>query len=281
MIILNKKFSKSSLVVVLVVVFALGLAGLIMAATTVDLGTADSFAVLAGSGIVVSNPSTVTGDIGSFPTTTIGSGITILSPGVDHGGDASTQSAKLALVTAYTNASQTPVTTVTANTTDSFAGIGTGTGGYTLAPGIYQSGSSMGIPASPNVLVLDGGGDSNAVFIFRAGSTLNTGAGSVVSLTNGTQACNVFWQVGSSATFGTTSNFKGNVLAVASITDAGGSTITGRLLADADNDGTGAVTLDNSTVTKATCAAAAGGSSSGGGHQSVVLLKTLRLMLSK
>jgi len=104
----------------------------------------------------------------------------------------------------------------------------------------------MGITGT---LTLDGGGDPNAVFVFQAGSSLTTASASSVVLINGAQACNVFWQVGSSATLGTGTLFKGNILAFSSITDSGGSTIEGRLLARG-----AAVTLNNTNVAKATCA---------------------------
>lgn len=122
-------------------------------------------------------------------------------------------------------------------------------GGETLTPGIYNDSSSFTITG---ILTLNGGGDTNAVFIFQAGSTLSAESGSKVVLTNGTQPCNVFWQVGSSATLNN-STFVGNILAETSISDAGGSTIDGRLLAGSDTDEAGAVTLHNTTVTKSTC----------------------------
>ncbi len=97
-------------------------------------------------------------------------------------------------------------------------------------------------------MTLDAQGDPNAVFIFRTASTLITGGSSQVSLINGAQACNVFWQVGSSATLGASSVFKGNILAMVSATLTTGANVEGRVLAR-----TGAVTLDGNVVTKATC----------------------------
>jgi hypothetical protein len=115
-----------------------------------------------------------------------------------------------------------------------------------LVPGVYNSGSTIGLTGT---LTLDGGGDPDAVFVFQAGSSLTTASASKVVLTNGAQACNVYWQVTSSATLGTGSSFVGNILALTSITDAGGSTVNGRLLAR-----NGAVTLNNTTIIRSFCA---------------------------
>ena len=95
------------------------------------------------------------------------------------------------------------------------------------------------------ILTFDGQGDANAVWIFQIGSTLTTGSGSEVKLVNNAQAKNIFWAVGTSATLGMTSVFKGTILAHASITLTTGATLDGRALAQ-----TGAVTLDTNTVSK-------------------------------
>ena len=104
------------------------------------------------------------------------------------------------------------------------------------------------------VVTVNGGGDANAKFIFQAGSTLTTASGSRVILENGAQACNVFWQVGSSATLGTTTNFVGTILALQSITLNHGATIMGRALAR-----NAAVTLDDNVITAPHCSIAGGG----------------------
>jgi len=62
---------------------------------------------------------------------------------------------------------------------------------------------------------------------------------------NGAKAANVFWAVDSSATLGTYSTLRGNIMALASITVTAGVTIHGRALAR-----TAAVTLDTDTITK-------------------------------
>ena len=102
-------------------------------------------------------------------------------------------------------------------------------GGQTLSPGLYKSTSSLEI--SSGDLTLDALGDPNAVWIFQMASTLTTTAGRQVILSGGAQAANIFWQVGSSATIGTTSVFKGNILAYTSITMNTGATLDGRALA--------------------------------------------------
>ena len=108
--------------------------------------------------------------------------------------------------------------------------------GKTFTPRVYKSTSSLALSGD---VTLDAQGDSAAVFIFQISSTLTTGSGSHVILANGANACNVFWQVGSSATLGTNSVFKGNVLALTSITITTGVNLEGRALAR-----NGAVTLD-------------------------------------
>ena len=202
----------------------------------VPLGTADSFAVLAGAGITNTGPTTLNGDLGTFPTTSITGTSTLTVNGTNHGGDAVTQQAKTDLVTAYNNAAgQGPTSPIAADL-----------GGQTLTPGVYNSASSIGLTGA---LTLNAGGNPNAVFVFQAGSTLTTASASSVNLINGAQSCNVFWQIGSSATLGTGSRFRGTIIALTSITLTTGATVDGRVLAR-----NGAVTLDTNTITKPTCA---------------------------
>lgn len=209
--------------------------------TTVGLGTATSFGVLAGSGITNTGATVVNGDIGSFPTTTI-TGFppgTVTAGNTNHGGDAVTQGAKTDLVTAYNDAAgKTPATTVP-----------TELGGTTRTGGVYTS--AAGTFGITGALTLDGGGDPTSVWVFQMASTLTTATGSSVVLIGGAQSCNVFWQVGSSATLGGSTTFRGNILALTSITLVTSATVDGRLLAR-----NGAVTLDTNTITKSTCAAA-------------------------
>jgi hypothetical protein len=220
---------------------ALAASGLVAAAANaaqppVGLGRADSFAVLAGSGITNTGPTTMTGDLGSFPTPSeTGMGSVTLN-GTDQSGDTVTQHAKNDLVTAYDDAAgRQPVTNVPVEL-----------GGTTLRPGVYAS-PTLGLTG---MLTLNAAGHRDAEFVFKAASTLITASQSRVRLINGAQACNVVWQVGSSATFGTGTQFVGDVLAHTSITATTGAVFHGRLLARI-----GAVTLDTNTITRATCSA--------------------------
>lgn len=221
----------------LIPVMLVSLSTNVQAATAVSLGTADSFAVLAGSGITNTGPTTLNGDMGTYPTLTITGSSSITITGTNHAGDSVTQSAKTDLVTAYNSAAgQSPTTPISADL-----------GGQTLVAGVYNSASSIGLTGA---LTLDGAGNADSVFVFQAGSTLTTASGSSVVLTNGAQACNVFWQVGSSATIGTGSSFVGTIIALTSITLTTGATVSGRALAR-----NGAVTMDTNTVTRPSCAA--------------------------
>lgn len=248
------KFNKKLIVAPLIFSLVLSLAGPFSAsaATTVSLGTADSFSVLAGSSIVDTNPSTiVSGDVGLSPGTSFGALTSAEVAGTIYAVDGSgpdgalgnnpslVGGAKTALTTAFTAAGQVTTGVISADL-----------GGQTLTPGVYEDNDAPDSLGLTGTLTLNAQGNADAVFIFKTGSTLTTAASSSVVLINGAQACNVFWQIGSSATFGTNSIFKGNVMADIAITDNGGSIIEGRLLAS-----TGAVTLNNTTLTKATCVA--------------------------
>ncbi len=220
----------------LLLVLSLAFASSARAATAVPLGTAEPFAVLAGSAVTNTGPTVVNGDLGLSP----GTAVTGFPPGTVNGSqhvtDAVALQAQTDLTTAYNNAAgQAPTGTVSADL-----------GGQRLAPGVYRSASSLGLTGA---LTLDAQGNANAVFIFQAGSTLTTASASSVNLVNGAQACNVFWQVGSSATLGTASNFRGSILALTSITVTTGATVDGRVLAR-----NAAVTLDTNTITRSRCA---------------------------
>lgn len=202
-----------------------------------EMGSAQDFAVLAYSGITNGGTTTVSGtggtDIGSANTPTV-TGIEGLSTtGTLYTAlDDAVVTAKIDLESAYNEVRTMPVTHNGVMVLDNLI----------LTPGVYNSGSSMGLAVN-QLLTLDGGGDDNAIFIFQAGSTVITGSGSSIELINGAQAANVFWQVGSSATLGTSSLFVGTVLAHTSITAANGAIIHGQLLAMG-----AAVTLDANTI---------------------------------
>jgi type VI secretion system secreted protein VgrG len=213
-------------------------------ASLVPLGSAGDFAVLAGAGITVAgavNTTTITGNIGTFPTTSI-TGLGVVLNGVNHAGDGVTQGAKGDLLIAYNDAAGRSPTAPT-------YGGGFDLVGQILTSGVYHDDSSLFLSGT---LTLDAKGDPNAVWIFQAGSTLITASHSKVDLINGAQACHVFWQVGSSATIGTYSDFAGTILALEDITVNTGATVYGRLLAGA-NQTSGAVTLDNNTITVPIC----------------------------
>ena len=211
--------------------------------STVPLGTASPYAVLAGSTITNTGSSVVSGDVGLSP----GTEVTGFPPGTVTGAvrtAAAAAPAQSGLVTAYLDAAGRTPATVDAQL-----------GGQTLVPGVYHS--APGTFDITGTLTLDGQNTANAVFILQAASTLTTAAGapgnpgSQVVLIRGADPCNVFWQVGSSATLGTYSVFQGNILAFASISVNTLATVTGRLLAR-----NGAVTLDTNSVTTPVCSVA-------------------------
>jgi Ice-binding-like len=207
----------------------------------VGLGTADSFAVLAGSTVTNTGPSEVNGDLGVSP----GSAVVGFPPGIVngtvHAANADAAQAQADLTIAYDDAAgRAPTQDLT----------GTDLGGLTLTDGTYSFSTSAQLTGT---VTFDAEGDPTAVFIVQIGSTLTTASDSVVSLVNGADACNIFWQVGSSATLGTDTDFQGSILALTSITLNTGATIEdGRALAR-----NGAVTLDDNVITGDVCAAAA------------------------
>jgi hypothetical protein len=156
--------------------------------------------------------------------------------------DIATQNAKAALTLAYNNAAgQTPTT------------VPTELAGQTLTAGAYTA--TSGTFGMTGTLVLDGQNNANAVFIFQTASTLITGGTGNVSLIRNAQACNVFWQVGSAATLGAGSTFRGTILAHDDISLGNGVTVFGRLFAGEQASGAGAVTLIHDTITRSVCAA--------------------------
>ena len=253
----------------IITVIAVTVSAAYAAQSTVNLGTAAPFAILAGTPNITDagNTSVIQGNVGLSPASGAGIGLlcsqvtgTIYS--VDAGGPVGCRitdgpllvTAKNDLTAAYIDAAgRTPVTTVP-----------TELGGTTLVAGVYDSAATtFNITAGAGPLILDGQNDPSSVFIFQADASspgLQVGPGSTVSLINGAQACNVFWRV-DSANIDTTANFKGTIMALNSISVANGATIEGRLLARNGN-----VTLINDTITVPECTVVSpSGSGSGSG----------------
>jgi hypothetical protein len=207
--------------------------------TTVNLGSAAAFAVLAGTPAVTNTgPTTILGDVGIHPAAAVTGFPPGIVNGTIHAGDAVALNAKSALVTAYNDAAgRTPAVVVAGGTL----------GGQTLVGGVYNSGGfTLGLTGT---VTLNGQNDPSSVWIFQATSDLITASSSTVAFINGAQPCNVFWQVTSSATLGSGSSFVGTILALTSITMASAVTVNGRALAR-----NGDVTLINDTITRSTCA---------------------------
>ncbi|MEI6755063.1 MAG: ice-binding family protein [Paludibacter sp.] len=193
------------------------------------------FALLAGSAVTNTGATNITGNLGLSPGTSIGG----FPPGILTGTqqintNLATQG-KLDLTAAYNDAA--------GRTSKDIVTLSGNIGGLTLTPGLYKSTSSLAI--SSGDLTFDAKGNNNAVFIIQVASSLTTTSARQVVLTNAASASNIFWQVGSSATFGTTSVFKGTIMAMQSITFNTGATLDGRALAR-----TGGIVLAGNTIVK-------------------------------
>jgi len=202
---------------------------------SVALAGVSDFAIIAGSAITSTGATSITGDMGLSPGTSCGG----FPPGklvgtLQINTNLSTQG-KLDLTAAYNDAAgrtSTDIVTLSGNI-----------GGLTLSPGLYKSTSSLAI--SSGDLTFDAKGNSNSVFIIQIASSLTTTSGRKVFLKGNASASNIFWQVGSSATFGTTSVMKGTIMAMQSITLNTGASVNGRVLARI-----GGVTMAGNTIVK-------------------------------
>ena len=238
------------------VALAVGLACVVapaaVQASTIDLATAQAFVVLAGSTATNTGPSVLNGDLGVSPGTALTGFPPAVVNGATHATDAVAAQAQLDLTTAYTVAAGQPVSPGNVLT-------GQDLGNMRLMAGAYKFSTSAQLTGA---LTLDAAGDPDAQFVFEIGSTLTTASASSVVLVNGASPCNVYWQVGSSATLGTTTAFQGNVMALASISLNNGATVIGRLLAR-----NGAVTLIDNVLDSSACntgSPGSGGSSNTG-----------------
>ncbi len=203
--------------------------------TSIAMAGASNLAVLAGSGITNTGATIITGDMGLSPGTSAGGFPPGILNGTLHINDVIANQAKLDLTTAYNEAAgrtSTDIVTLAGNI-----------GGLTLTPGLYKSTSTLAL--SSGDVTFDAKGNASAVFIIQIASALTVTSGRKVILAGGALASNIFWQVGSSATFGTTSSFKGTVMAMQSISFDTGASLTGRALARS-----GAVTLAGNTIVK-------------------------------
>ncbi len=212
--------------------------GAILAPGSVNLGSASAIGILSTSAITSTGLTVINGNVALQP----GTSITGFPPGIVNGiidvNDAISAQAKLDLLAAYNTAAALPPGTTIAGGADLGALYPLG-----MPPGTYTSGSTMLVATS---LVLDAGGNANAVWVFQIGSALTTNIGANVSLANGAQAKNVFWACALDATVGVGTVFNGNILAGRNVTAATGATIDGRILAGATTAGT--VALQDTTV---------------------------------
>jgi hypothetical protein len=218
----------------------LGAAGLAQA-SPVDLGTVKSFVVLGGTTVTNTGPSVLNGDLGVSPgTALVGFGAPAVVNGATHATDGVAGQAQSDLTTAYNVAAAQPVAPA-----DDLTGVDLG--GLVLTAGAYRSTSSAQLTGA---LTLDAQGDPNAQFVFEIASALTTASASSVLLVNGASPCNVYWQVGSSATLGSTTAFKGNLMALSSISLNANATVVGRVLAR-----NGQVSLIDNVLDAGTCGA--------------------------
>ena len=234
----SRRLRGSGIALTIALAFAAAPAG--ASAAPVDLATVDPFVVLAGSTVTNVGPSVLNGDLGVSPGTALaGFGLPAVVNGATHNNTAVAAQAQADLTVAYDVAAGQPVAPA-----DDLSG--TDLGNRTLTSGAYRYTSDAQLTGP---LTLDAQGDPNAQFVFLIASALTTAPASSVVLINGASACNVYWQVGSSATLDTTTAFQGNLMALTSISLNDGATVIGRMLAR-----NGQVSLIDNVLSRPLCA---------------------------
>lgn len=232
---LKRLFSLSSATLLVATTFGFVTSLPSQAASSPALGASSNFAVLSSGGLVNSGVSTIQGEIGMSPTISYSDTGSIASTSGIHFNDAGAIAAIAAANSAYaalvSSAPATPITTDLSS--------------QTLVPGTYSATAGLNLNGT---VTLDGQNNPGSVFIFQTPAALATGASSHVTLINGAQACNVFWQVGSNATLGATSDFKGSIFGNTNVTVGSATTVAGRLFALH-----GTVTLNGNSVAKPNC----------------------------
>ncbi len=224
--------------------FALAIVPAAAQAAPVNLATANPFVVLGGSTVTNTGPSVLNGDLGVSPGSSLtGFGLPAVVNGATEENTPVASQAQADLTNAFVVAGEQPVPPGNELT-------GTDLGGLTLTSGAYGYSSSAQLTGQ---LTLDAQGNPNAQFVFVIGSTLTTASASSVILINGASPCNVFWHIGSSATLGSGTQFKGNVMALTDITLNNAVNVQGRVLAR-----NGQISLINDVLDNSQCSSSTG-----------------------
>ena len=235
---MKKTFRRCAGRMVLIVPFAAFVIGPSVASAGSLLGSAVNFAVLGASTVTNTDNTTIVGDVGLSPGSSITGFGTVTLTGTVHQTDLAAANGQSDVTTAY---NALAAMALPSGHDISLFDLGT----LTLLPGVYKFTSSAQLTGTLHLVAT---GDPNALFVFQIGSTLTTGSNSVVSVVGGNANTGVFWQVGSSATIGDSTTFLGNILAYTDISLDSSATICGRALARGAGDVGGAVTMIGNTI---------------------------------